>query len=95
MIDQRVDNLNITSQQVLTPPEVLKNQLPLSNMVADKVMQARQTIKNILDGKDHRLLVVVGPCSIHDVDAALEYGGKYKIPCIWPCGFILKNPVPL
>jgi 3-deoxy-7-phosphoheptulonate synthase len=78
MTDQRVDNLNITSQQILTPPEVLKNQLPLSNMVTDNVIQARQTIKNILDGKDHRLLVVVGPCSIHDVNAALEYGSKLK-----------------
>jgi 3-deoxy-7-phosphoheptulonate synthase len=78
MIDKRVDDLNIESQQVLTSPAALKNQLPLTNMVADEVMNARQTIKNILDGKDHRLLVVVGPCSIHDVQAALEYGRKLK-----------------
>ena len=61
MTDRRIEDLNIASQQVLTSPEDLKTQLPTTSMIADGVMQARQTIKNILDGKDHRLFVVIGP----------------------------------
>jgi 3-deoxy-7-phosphoheptulonate synthase len=76
MTDRRIEDLNIASQQVLTSPEDLKTQLPTTSMIADGVMQARQTIKNILDGKDHRLLVVIGPCSIHDTEAALDYGRR-------------------
>ena len=48
MTDRRIEDLNIASQQVLTSPEDLKNQLPTTSMIADGVMQARQTIKNIL-----------------------------------------------
>ena len=50
MTDRRIEDLNIASQQVLTSPEDLKNKLPTTSMIADGVMQARQTIKNILDG---------------------------------------------
>jgi len=81
MTDRRIEDLNIASQQVLTSPEDLKTQLPTTSMIADGVMQARQTIKNILDGKDHRLFVVIGPCSIHDTEAALDYGRR--LAC-WP-----------
>ena len=76
MTDRRIEDLNIASQQVLTSPKDLKTQLPATSMIADGVMQARQTIKNILDGKDHRLFVVIGPCSIHDTEAALDYGRR-------------------
>ena len=79
MTDRRIEDLNIASQQVLTSPEDLKNQLPTTSMIADGVMQARQTIKNILDGKDHRLFVVIGPCSIHDTEAALDYGRRLAV----------------
>ena len=78
MIDQRVEDLNIESQSVLTTPEQLKAKLPATEAITRAVMQYRQTIKDILDGKDHRLFVVVGPCSIHDPKAALEYGQKLK-----------------
>ena len=79
MTDRRIEDLNIASQQVLTSPEDLKTQLPTTSMIADGVMQARQTIKNILDGKDHRLFVVIGPCSIHDTEAALDYGRRLAV----------------
>ncbi len=79
MTDRRIEDLNIANQQVLTSPEDLKNQLPTTSMIADGVMQARQTIKNILDGKDHRLFVVIGPCSIHDTEAALDYGRRLAL----------------
>ncbi len=79
MTDRRIEDLNIANQQVLTSPEDLKTQLPTTSMIADGVMQARQTIKNILDGKDHRLFVVIGPCSIHDTEAALDYGRRLAL----------------
>ena len=79
MTDHRIEDLNIASQQVLTSPQDLKTQLPTTSMIADGVMQSRQTIKNILDGKDHRLFVVIGPCSIHDTEAALDYGRRLKV----------------
>lgn len=59
-------------------PEQLKKQLPLEGAALESVQNARQTIYNILDRKDPRLFVVIGPCSIHDVDAALEYAGRLK-----------------
>ncbi len=76
MTDNRVDNLNIESLSVLITPDDLKNKLPISESAADAVMEGRQVIRNILDRKDHRLFVVIGPCSIHDVDAAIEYGKR-------------------
>lgn len=76
MTDTRVDNLNIESLSVLITPDGLKDKLPISESAADAVMEGRQVIRNILDRKDHRLFVVIGPCSIHDVDAAIEYGQR-------------------
>lgn len=54
----------------------LKQQLPLSNALAQQVAAHRQAVRAILNGEDHRLLVVVGPCSIHDPRSALEYAEK-------------------
>jgi len=78
MTDKRLDDLNIESVSILTTPEALKAKLPISEAAAATVMEGRQTIRNILDGKDKRLIVVVGPCSIHDPEAALEYGRRLK-----------------
>ena len=72
------DNLNIASNEALITPEQLKSELPLAGDSLDAVVAARQTIFNILDRKDPRLFVVVGPCSIHDTDAALDYARKLK-----------------
>ncbi|MGB2325176.1 MAG: 3-deoxy-7-phosphoheptulonate synthase, partial [Pseudomonadales bacterium] len=76
MINQRVEDLNIESQKVLTTPEDLKAQLPANDKITAAVLESRRVIQNILDGTDHRLFVVVGPCSIHDPKAAIEYGKR-------------------
>lgn len=78
MTDTVVDNVNVESQEILITPEQLKNEVPMSEAAAQGVAENREVIRNILDGKDHRLFVVVGPCSIHDVDAALDYAAKLK-----------------
>ncbi|MFT5691532.1 MAG: 3-deoxy-7-phosphoheptulonate synthase [Oceanicoccus sp.] len=78
MTDTVVDNLNVESQEILITPEQLKVEVPMSEAAAQRVAESRDVIRNILDGKDHRLFVVVGPCSIHDVDAALDYAAKLK-----------------
>lgn len=76
MSGTRLENVNVASQEQLITPEALKQELPLSDKAAQTVGQGRQAIYDILDGKDHRLFIVVGPCSIHDVDAAREYAEK-------------------
>ncbi len=73
-----VDNLNVESQEILITPAQLKAEQPMSEQAAETVSTSREVIRNILDGKDHRLFVVVGPCSIHDVDAALDYARRLK-----------------
>ncbi|RVU31105.1 3-deoxy-7-phosphoheptulonate synthase [Neptunomonas marina] len=78
MTDNRVENLNIESHSVLVTPEGLKQKLPITDSSAAAVMEGRQVIRDILDRKDKRLFVVIGPCSIHDVDAAIEYGKRLK-----------------
>lgn len=60
----------------LPTPAVLRQRLPLNALQAEQIQAQRQAIRNILDGHDPRLLVVVGPCSIHDADAALDYARR-------------------
>ena len=72
------DNLNVESNNPLITPQMLKAELPLVGPALDTVQQARQTIFDILDRKDHRLFVVVGPCSIHDPQAAIDYAHRLK-----------------
>lgn len=71
-----VDNVNLEAILPLITPAELKTELPLTDKAIETVKQGRQTVKNILDGKDKRLLMVIGPCSIHDVKAAHEYADK-------------------
>ncbi len=72
------DDLRIQETQELISPEQLIKDLPVSQAVSDTVSIARRTIHSILTGEDDRLLVVVGPCSIHDPEAARDYAGKLK-----------------
>jgi 3-deoxy-7-phosphoheptulonate synthase len=74
----RTDDLRIKWTKVLLPPVFLEEELPTSEKAANAVYEFRREICDILDGKDRRLLVVVGPCSIHDTKAALEYAGLLK-----------------
>lgn len=74
-----INNVNIAAQEVLTTPEQIKAQLPLTARAQDTVMRGRDTIRRILDRQDPRLFVVVGPCSIHDPVAAREYAQRLKV----------------
>jgi len=78
MSQKHVDNLNVLSQEVLISPAELKAQLPLSDKAEATVRNARATIEQILNGQDDRIVLVVGPCSIHDVDAAIDYANRLK-----------------
>ena len=72
----QIDDLNILNQVQLVSPEALHEELPLSEAARRTVLEGRNTIKRILDRADARLFVVVGPCSIHDPEAALDYGRR-------------------
>jgi 3-deoxy-7-phosphoheptulonate synthase len=75
---QAVENINVRSQEVLITPQALKEAIPVSEAARKTITEGRTTIENILDRKDHRILVVVGPCSIHDIDAAKDYARRLK-----------------
>jgi len=74
----QTDDLRIVGIHELSPPVELHHQYPLTEAATTTVYDARQAAHRILHGEDDRLLVVVGPCSIHDVDAALEYAGRLQ-----------------
>lgn len=78
MSGNKLENINVANQEQLITPEALKQELPLSNAAAETVEKGRQAIYDIMDGKDHRLFLVVGPCSIHDVEAARDYATRLK-----------------
>ncbi|MFC1468113.1 3-deoxy-7-phosphoheptulonate synthase [Verrucomicrobiota bacterium] len=72
------DDLRIAQLKPLVPPAILMETLPLSGEASETVSDARQAISDSLNGKSDRLVVIVGPCSIHDEEAALEYGKRLK-----------------
>lgn len=78
MIERALENINIQAQEVLSTPVELKKDLPMSDAAATTVVSGRTAVQNILTHKDHRLMVVVGPCSIHDTEAALDYANRLK-----------------
>jgi 3-deoxy-7-phosphoheptulonate synthase len=78
MTEQRIENLNIISCTRLITPRQLKEQLPISEAARQSVINGRDTIKRILDREDKRLFIVVGPCSIHDPEAAIVYGKRLR-----------------
>ncbi|RVU37401.1 3-deoxy-7-phosphoheptulonate synthase [Rheinheimera riviphila] len=73
-----VDDLRIVAEKPLSPPLVLKRVLPLGEQGALFVQKARREIADIIHGRDPRLLVVTGPCSIHDPVAAMDYARRLK-----------------
>lgn len=73
-----VHNVNVASQETLIAPSVLRSSVPVDDATFEFVTQSRRVISDILDRKDPRLVVVVGPCSIHDCEAALAYATKLK-----------------
>lgn len=74
-----VENINIETPEILITPAELKRKIPLSDVARDTITRGRKDIENILERKDHRVIVVVGPCSIHDLKAAHEYAQRLKV----------------
>ncbi|HMJ50113.1 MAG TPA: 3-deoxy-7-phosphoheptulonate synthase, partial [Burkholderiales bacterium] len=78
MSERQVDNLNVLSQELLLTPDEIRKRLPLTESARGTVLAGRRAVQNILERKDHRLLIVVGPCSIHDLVAARDYARRLK-----------------
>ncbi|KAJ2590142.1 3-deoxy-7-phosphoheptulonate synthase, partial [Coemansia sp. RSA 1797] len=72
------DDLRIAGYDPLVPPNILQMDHPLSEQSEDVIASGRKQASEILRRKDDRLIVVVGPCSIHDADAAVEYCKQLK-----------------
>ena len=78
MTMHQTKDLRIIGTKEIQTPEALMQDLPLSELAADTIIDTRQQIYDVLDGKDDRLVVIIGPCSIHDTDAAHEYADRLK-----------------
>lgn len=76
MTELKTDNLRIQAISEVSKPVELHDEFPISDKAAQTVVAARSGIHDILHGKDDRLMVLVGPCSIHDTKAAIEYANK-------------------
>ena len=74
----KTDDLRIIETQELSTPEDVRKELPITKLSAKTILDSRKTIENILDAKDDRIFVVIGPCSIHDPVAAMDYAKKLK-----------------
>ena len=77
-MDSQIHNTNIASEAVITSPNDLSKKLPITQKGKRNIMAGREVVSNILSGKDSRLMVIVGPCSIHNLEAAKEYAHKLK-----------------
>ncbi len=75
---QLTDDLRIDNLRPLIPPSILMEELPVTEFVSNIVTQSRNQANQIIKGLDNRLLAIVGPCSIHDPKAAIEYAGLLK-----------------
>ncbi|VAW52194.1 2-keto-3-deoxy-D-arabino-heptulosonate-7-phosphate synthase I alpha [hydrothermal vent metagenome] len=75
----KTDDVRITGLQEVLPPKTLHDEFPMNENTSETVYRGRENIHKILHGEDDRLVVVVGPCSVHDPDAAREYAAKLKV----------------
>ena len=78
-IQDRLQNVNVASSDLLATPEEVKRRLPLTARAAETVLRGREAVRAILERRDPRLFVIVGPCSIHDVKAARDYASRLKV----------------
>jgi len=74
----RTSDTRITGYEPLLSPAALLDELPLTEVATATVEQSRTEVRAVLDGSDDRLLVIAGPCSVHDTRAALEYAGRLR-----------------
>lgn len=77
-MSHRTEDLRIQRTKVVLPPVFLEEELPTTETAAETVYRTRAEVTRILEGADHRLVVIAGPCSIHDTEAALEYAKLLK-----------------
>jgi 3-deoxy-7-phosphoheptulonate synthase len=75
---QQTENLNVAAVDLMPSPDEVKGRVPLTDRAAQTVIRGRRTLEAILDGRDPRLFVVVGPCSIHDPVAGLDYARRLR-----------------
>src|SRR6266700_3421359 len=73
-----IDDVRIDHLRPLIPPAILMEELPVAEYETALIEAARAEVANVVEGRDDRLLVVVGPCSIHDPQAGLEYAERLK-----------------
>ncbi len=78
MSNPSIHNVNVASQKILIAPAALRDSVAVTEDIYEQVAATRKTIEAILDRRDPRLMVVVGPCSIHDIDAAMDYAKRLK-----------------
>ena len=100
-MNYQTDDLRIREIKALSPPKDVLREFVITESAAKTVYEARQAIHRILHGADDRMLVIAGPCSIHDVKAAKEYAGRLKeaknqlAATYWSsCAFTLKSLAP-
>ena len=74
----RIADLHIAEEELLPSPRDMRAAVPVGETEAAMIVRARDSIRDIMHGRDDRLIVVTGPCSIHDIDAALEYAGRLR-----------------
>tara|TARA_Y100000817_G_scaffold40907_1_gene27864 strand:+ start:185 stop:1234 length:1050 start_codon:yes stop_codon:yes gene_type:complete len=73
---KKIHDLNIESYSPITPPQIYRDDISISDFSRNVVAESREIISKIIDGQDKRILLITGPCSIHDVDAGLEYASR-------------------
>jgi len=78
MTRQQLENTNVEGYYLLASPQQIHREFPAGPKSIETVLHGREVIRNILDGKDRRLFIVIGPCSIHDTKAAMEYAQRLK-----------------
>lgn len=78
---ERTDDVRISSSQPLITPWVLQEELPLPGPQADAIARSRRQIEQILAGEDRRVVAIVGPCSVHDPEALLDYARQLQAVC--------------
>jgi 3-deoxy-7-phosphoheptulonate synthase len=76
--EDQLQNVNVIASDLLATPDEVKRRLPMTDRAADVVFKSRAAVRAILERRDPRLFVVIGPCSIHDVVAAREYAGRLR-----------------
>ncbi|HSO84026.1 MAG TPA: 3-deoxy-7-phosphoheptulonate synthase, partial [Thiocapsa sp.] len=76
---QKTDDLRIREIKEVRSPSAVHQEFPISEAAAETVYSTRHAIQQILHGRDDRLLVVAGPCSVHDPRAALEYAQRLRL----------------